>query len=144
MITHRRAEETYASRRKPRFDLEQKWPRSVRTLYARLRTGHVKELKQYRYLIDQEDDPYCECGMGEETIEHLLCKCPSLERARALNVEGTVSMELMVSDPEGCRRILQTKFQGLKLPSGKTQCAEESTEEVGSPRLHGEPAVTFA
>ena len=59
------------------------WPRNVRSLYARLRTGHAKELRDYRYKIDQEDDPFCDyTGCGQEvaqTIQHVLVDCPALK-----------------------------------------------------------------
>ena len=50
-VTHERAKETYGGRKSPRFDVDKQWPRSVRSLFARLRTGHAKELKLYTHLI---------------------------------------------------------------------------------------------
>ena len=109
----RRAQEMYKERRQPRFEMEGKWPRVVRTLYSRLRTGHAKELRWYRYLIETEDDPWCEaCGDQEETIDHILCKCAALEEERA-RYGGGITMEKMVTDPETCRRILMKRFAGL-------------------------------
>ena len=82
-ITHERASATYGERRKPRFEIERAWPRNVQTLFARIRTGHAKELRYYRYLIETEEDPLCErCGEDNETIEHVLCHCLALELER--------------------------------------------------------------
>ena len=58
------------------------WPRSVRSLYARLRYGHTKKLRDYWYNIVQEDDPFCDytdCGQEvAQTIQHVLVDCPEL------------------------------------------------------------------
>ena len=73
-IEHPRAKITYGEARKPNFKIEREWPKKVRTPYSRLRTGHAKELKQYRNRIEQEDDALCEmCQMEEETTKHILC-----------------------------------------------------------------------
>ena len=56
----------------------------------------------------------CESGCGEEeTIEHVLCHCGSLEEARVRNWEEEVEMKMMTTQPEICRRILAKRFQGL-------------------------------
>lgn len=73
-VNHQRAKETYQQRYSPKFDVEKKWPRNIRTLYARLRTGHEVELRKYRHFIETEEDNLCEHGCGEEeSIEHVLC-----------------------------------------------------------------------
>ena len=80
MPTHERAITTYEDRRQPRTDIECTWPRKVRTLFARLRSGHAKELRHYMYTIEQEDDPTCtSCKEADETIGHVLCHCPALD-----------------------------------------------------------------
>ena len=100
--------EIYGARRSPRYDIERKWPRSVRRLYARLRTNHAKELRYYLYLIDVEDDPSCpECGFEKETIKHVLCDCPALALQRVRHSEGVVIIAHMVTKPEMCRKILE-------------------------------------
>ena len=85
IVEHERAIQTYGERRKPRLDIEEGWPRRVRTLYVRLRTQHSMELRWFTFhKLGLVDDPLCqECG-AEETIEHVLCKCPALleERTR--------------------------------------------------------------
>ena len=73
-----RARATYQERRSPKSEVEKTWPRQVRTIFARLRTGHSKELPQYRYMIEKDDEPTCqEYDDDEETIEHILCHCPA-------------------------------------------------------------------
>ena len=119
-VAHERALETYQERRMPRFEVEAKWSRRIRTEYARLRTGHSKNLKYYRYVIETEDDPICDqCGMEEETIDHVLCRCPALEEARVRQVNGgEVTISMMVTDPESCRKILATRFKELVFDPG--------------------------
>ena len=41
-VTHEQAKNTYKERRKPKVEVEKKWPRHVRSLFARLRTGHAE------------------------------------------------------------------------------------------------------
>ena len=60
----------YGERRCPKFEVEKMWPRNVHSLYAHLRTGHAKELQDYRYKIDQEDNPFCDyTGCGQEVAQ---------------------------------------------------------------------------
>ena len=101
------------------------WPRSVRSLYARLRSGHCGELNHYRYVIDAADDPYCECGEIENT-HHVLCECPILDKIRRSVFGEPVVLGHLVTDPEKCRVVLSHRFEGLKLP--KEHIAEENDE----------------
>ena len=111
--TNERALATFVDRTKPK-DVERSWPRHVRTAYAKLRTGHSKDLKQYRHRIKIEEDPFCPCGSGvEETIEHVLCKCPRLEGRRRML--GKVSVSLLVEDPETCRSWLALLYDSVRL-----------------------------
>ena len=116
-VTHDRAKATFEDRRKPKVKFERKWPRSVRSLYARLRTGHAMELRAYQHRLDEDVDPMCEiCGEEEETIEHILCRCPADELFRRANYDGEVKIGNMTSDPNLCRRILERRFPALELP----------------------------
>ena len=116
-VTHERARNTYKDRRKPKVDVEKKWPRSVRSLFARLRTGHAMELRAYRHRLDEEVDPMCEiCGEEEETIEHVLCKCPADEQFLRVNYREELKIANMTTDPELCRRVLERRFPALELP----------------------------
>ena len=122
---HPRAIATYQQRRKPVTDVEKKWPRRVRTLFARLRTGHAKELRQYRYLIEKEDEPTCTaCEEDEESIEHVLCHCPTLERKRRMLFEEPPTVAHMTNQPEKCRKLLQDRFD-LKLEENTAQPVRE-------------------
>ena len=114
-VQHQRARDTYGERKKPKMEIEKVWPRSVRTLYARLRSGHCKELKHYQYMIDVADDPFCECG-EVDTIQHVLCSCPILGSVRRSVICGPVELSHLVTDPEKCRVILSRRFKGLSLP----------------------------
>ena len=111
--THDRARATYAERRKPK-DIEKSWPKHVRLAYAKLRTGHPKDLREYRHRIGIEEDPYCPSGSGEaETIEHVICKYPRLEGRRRLL--GMVSTNILVEDPETCRSWLALLYDSVRL-----------------------------
>ena len=98
------------------FKIEKNWPRRVRTLYAHLRTGHAKELRFYRYLIEKEDNKKCDCGFKEESIKHVLCDCKLLKEARRIHLGMPVKMTHMATHPEECRKFLAEKFDGLRLP----------------------------
>jgi ribonuclease HI len=112
-VGHARAGGIYGERRKPRIEIEKTWSRRVRTLYARIRTGHAKELKAYRHDIEKEDDPNCEtCNVPEDT-EHVLCHCAATEEARVRNWNGEVTMRMLVEQPDVCRKILGTRFKAL-------------------------------
>ena len=126
-IKHQRAKETYGDRRRPKLDVESKWPAEVRRAYARLRTGHAKELKLYRKFIKIEEDEICDgCGYEEETIHHLICNCPALESRRRMITHKKLTIDMMVSDPEICRRILEDKVMKLAI---RDQAEESHTVE---------------
>ena len=121
-IEHPRAKEIYGKRRGPRRDVEKTWPRDVRTLYQRLRTGHAQELKRYRCeFLQLEDDGWCpeEGCKEEESIEHVLCRCSATAAARAKEWSGKVKEEMLVNEPEVCRKILSVKYGQLRLPKVK-------------------------
>ena len=119
-INHQRAQQTYKNSRKPKVKIEKKWPRGVRSLYARLRTGHAKELKSYRHRIGLEEDGICsECELKEETIDHVLCRCPANESDRRElwpDDHTTTTVNRLVTDPARCRELLERRFAGLSLP----------------------------
>ena len=117
--THSRAKEIYGEQRRPKVEIESKWPRSVRTLYGRLRTGHAKELNYYQHKIGNILSPDCEvCGEIED-IKHVLTKCPRLEEARARHWHSKVDVSMLVSHPEVCRQILAHRFPKLKYRNEK-------------------------
>ena len=55
-ISHPRATETFGDKRKPMMNIEEEWPAETRRSFARLRSGHAKELKAYRKTINLEED----------------------------------------------------------------------------------------
>ena len=80
-----------------------------------MRTDHSKLLNYYLHKIGTWDTPNCEtCGVIEN-IRHMLCDCPTLEEARARNWHGKVSIEMMVTEPDVCRRILAFRYRQLKI-----------------------------
>jgi ribonuclease HI len=125
-VTHDRVQMIYKDKREPNVEVERLWPRKVRTLFSRLRTGHAKELAYYRYLIESEDDPRCtECGEEDETIEHVLCRCVALEEERRRQKDGEMTIDQMVTDPETCRKILQKRFAGLLIKNDGVQANQQ-------------------
>ena len=114
-IDHVRAAQTFQDRRQPRTEIEKNWPRDVRTLYARLRSGHAKELNYYSWLIEKDEDPSCKCGAEKETIEHVISECPLLDEKRKVLKLQNIKTDIMVKDPEKCRKLLEERFPGLRL-----------------------------
>lgn len=130
-ITHERARKIYKHRRSPINDVEKKWPRRVRTLFARLRSGHAMQLKAYRHFIELEDDALCEEGCGkEETLEHMLCECVATEAARQRLWDGQVEICMMIDQPETCRKILMTRINELSIEPAKTH-TNDDPHDVG-------------
>ena len=70
------------------------------------------ELGAYRHRIDEDTNPMCEiCGEEEETIDHVLCRCPVDEQFR----RHELKIVHMTSDQDLCRRILVKRFPALEL-----------------------------
>ena len=133
VVQHARAAKTYESRRSPKVEIEKKWPRNVRSLYARLRSGHAAELKKFRFFIEKEEDAMCEEGCGEEeSIEHVLCRCNATLAARVKLCESEVTIQMMTTDPDTCRKILMTRFGQLRLPEeNKSPTTQLETSCIG-------------
>ena len=128
--THQeRAKMTYANHQSP-LAIERSWPQPVRRLYQRLRTGHAKELRYYRWKIGIEKGKLCTiCDLGrDETIEHVMCECPALAYWRTFYSKNPVSIEMLVDEPEVCRSILAKRYPGLRI-SHKNSYTPESKEE---------------
>ena len=136
-VTHPRAKDVYGERRAPKLEVEKQWPRSVRTMFSRLRTDQDKELKRYRCeFLQLEDDSLCDEGCDEsETIEHVLCRCVATSEARARYAEGEVNMKMMVTEPNTCRKILTSRFGQLRLPNEKA--AALASQPVAASRTDG-------
>ncbi len=66
---------------------------------ARLRTGHCS-LNKYLHRFHITDDSTCECGEGEETVEHYLLRCEKYDRQRdrlrrKVGIEGMRTEKLL-------------------------------------------------
>ena len=134
-----RVRKIYRDRRKPKFEIEKKWPRKVRSTFSHLRTDHSKLLARYRYLIEKEPLPLCSCREEdkegeEETLEHVLCRCKHTKEKR------DISLDWMVADPEKCRELLSVRFPELKLGTGTAETTP--TLRCGGPQ--DDPNVTPA
>ena len=67
--THEGARRVYGDRLRPRYTVECKWTRRMRTLFARLRTNHAKELGAYQHRIGNSESPNCkECNVPETIL----------------------------------------------------------------------------
>ena len=90
----------------------------MRSLYSRLRTDHAMELKTYRLRLGQEEDAVCEkCGLEDETIKHILCNCPAIDtKRRELWQDEKIDVSDLVKEPDKCRKLLELRFEELKLP----------------------------
>ena len=55
--------------------------RYTATTIAQLRTGHCR-LNKYLHPFKLKSSPYCECGYGQETVEHYLMECPRFVKER--------------------------------------------------------------
>ena len=116
-VTKERAKAIFGERRKPSKE-ESKWPPTIRHMYGRLRSGHAKELKDYRHRHLKLDVAgmciHCDTD-AQETIEHILVDCPQLGARRREIFEGAVvTPEMLTSHPDKCRRFLEARFDKMK------------------------------
>ena len=130
-VKHERALATFGNRRKPKFEIEKEWPKRVRVLFTRLRSGHAMELKGYRHFIGIEEDDLCNsCGVPE-TIEHVLCHCWSTQAARQKLWEGTVTIDMLTSHPDTCRQILSSVYAELNVKEETETTLGSGSNRVG-------------
>ena len=52
-----KAMDTYGNKRKPDLKTERQWPKTIRTLFSRLRTGYALELRSSQHRLDPSKDP---------------------------------------------------------------------------------------
>ena len=129
-ITNTKAQDTFLDKRKPDIDIEKQWPPAVRRTFSQLRSGHSMELRYYRKKINLVDSAICDhCPGKEETIEHVLCDCNSTSKARQDVWPEKVTLSMMVSHPDVCRRILAYKYGVLRLPRKKAAPANGTLSE---------------
>lgn len=65
-----------------RFYIPSDIPRKFETMLHRLRLN-VAFTREFRYKINEIEDPKCSCGQDVETIEHLFFNCPRFDRNRS-------------------------------------------------------------
>ena len=112
---HARALKVFGERRKPK-EAEKGWTERIKRLYGRLRSDHAKELRAYQKRIGVVSEGYCIfCDTEEEeTIEHVLCRCPQLECARREMWPGKFSVDMLVTHPDMCRELLGRRYPALR------------------------------
>ena len=126
-----RAKETFEDRRNTKIE-EKSWPASTRRLFTRLRSGHAKELKDYRHrFLKTESSAVCiHCDMDAlETIKHVMCECPQLDERRRKIFNGPAVMTDLSKNPGKCLELLTMRFEKLRMNDKMVE-----DEGGGSPR----------
>ena len=120
-----RAAAMFGDRRTPKKE-EKDWPEKVQQVYSRIRCGHAKELKQYQKRIGMTNSGICiYCDMDEEeSVEHVLCRCPQLEAARKEAWPEEFDSKMLVMNPEVCRKVLGRRYPALR----RTAIQDESRD----------------
>ena len=89
-----------------------------------MRKNHCTSLNVYQHKLEEEKEENCRlCKEKVETSEHLICECPVLEGRRMEEFhDKKVEPNMMVEDPEKCRKILSKVFSELAWdPGGREQ-----------------------
>ena len=75
--------------------LYNKLSRNTSAKIIQLRTGHCG-LNSYLHRFNLADSPFCDCGTGQETVEHFLLECPLYreQRTKLRNNAGTTNMRV--------------------------------------------------
>ena len=71
----------------------------------------------------------CECGVDEETIEHILCNYEMTAARRAVHFEGAVTVDMLVTDLQRCRKFLEPRNTKLKLIDDNTAAVRNRVVE---------------
>ena len=70
---------------------------------VQLRTGHCG-LNHYLHRFGKRNSPYCECGMGKETVEHYLLECRKYKEQRKKMIKdigkGRLNIERLLGQPQ--------------------------------------------
>ena len=112
---HERAAKMFGERRKPK-EIEKGWKERIKRLYGRLRSDHAKELRAYQKrvgIVSEGICIYCDTD-EEETIEHVLCRCPQLECARREMWPAGFTVDMLVTHPDMCRELLGRRYPALR------------------------------
>ena len=81
------------------------------------------------------------CQTEKETIQPVLCRCPALKEERVRRFEGgVVTIDMMVTEPEKCRRTLMKRFKNLTFDPGGSQPKTQNTEGTRSEAGNQAPA----
>ena len=112
---HERAAKVFGERRKPK-EIEKGWKEKIKRLYGRLRSDHAKELRAYQKRVGITSEGICiYCDTDEEeTIEHVLCRCPQLECARREMWPAGFKVDMLVTHPDLCRQLLGRRYPALR------------------------------
>ena len=129
-IEHPRAREMYGDRIGPKRTIEKVWPRTNRSMFSRLRTGHCKQLQDFQCnKLHKEVSALCpKCGGEDDTIGHILCRCPSLDEKRQQIRIGQWKVDDMVNNPLECMELLQDRFPELEVAAHEHTGADDTAQ----------------
>ena len=115
-IQNEKAQAIFQNSQIPKIEMEETWPKRVRTKFAQLRSGHAMEFRYYWKKVEPDGSATCPnaCGV-DETITHVLCECVLTSDARRRFWKGAVTPAMITNHPDVCRRILESKYEELRL-----------------------------
>src|SRR6266496_1174942 len=77
---------------------------------VQLRTGHCG-LNHYLHRFGKRYSPYCECGMGKETVEHYLLECRRFKQQRKKMIKdigkGRLNIERLLGQPQMIKHMVE-------------------------------------
>ena len=96
--SHERTQRIYVgSRSKVNREEESQLGRRDQVTLGRLRSGHLPKLKYWLAKINRAVDTICrKCGLGDETAERVIYKCPRIHRPPA----ETAFLDTMALNPK--------------------------------------------
>lgn len=113
--------------------------RKGKILISRLRTGHVR-INQYLERISKAVTDMCECGVEEQTVEHILVRCALTEEAReksTAKLGGKMDLRMLLYSQEGLEETVRiwSEFEQARKEIKERQ--RESEKEGGKERWWG-------
>ena len=77
---------------------------------VQLRTGHCG-LSHYLHRFGKRNSPYCECGMGKETVEHYILECRRFKQQRKKMIKdigkGRLNIERLLGQPQMIKHMVE-------------------------------------
>ena len=74
-----------------------------------MRTGHCG-LNHYLHHFGKRNSPYCECGVGKETVEHYLLECRRFKQQRRKMIKDIgkerLNIERLLDQPQMIKHMI--------------------------------------